>query len=52
LAGRGEREPRTTNVADRGHDRDRRAIGVLLMPFAEERRAGADRLRIDPVGAA
>ena len=52
LAGRGEREPRTTNVADRGHDRDRRAVGVLLMPFAEERRAGADRLRTDPVGAA
>jgi hypothetical protein len=51
LAGRGEREPRTTNVADRGHDRDRRAVGVL-MPFAEERRAGADRLRTDPVGAA
>jgi hypothetical protein len=52
LPGRGDREPRTTNVADHGHDLDRLAIGVLLIPFAEERRAGAGMLRNDPVGAA
>ena len=45
LPGRGDREPRMTNVADQGHDRDRLAIGVLLVPFAEEypRRAGPAR---------
>ena len=52
LPERGDREPRTTNVADHGHDLDRLAIGVLLVPFAEERPAGAGRLRNDPVGAA
>jgi hypothetical protein len=36
LPKRGDREPRTTNVADHGHDLDRVAIGVLLVPFAEE----------------
>jgi hypothetical protein len=39
LPGRGDREPRTTNVADHGHDLDRLAIGVLLIPFAEEQSA-------------
>jgi hypothetical protein len=32
-------EPRTTNVADHGHDLDRLAIGVLLIAFAEEQSA-------------
>jgi hypothetical protein len=36
LPGRGEREPRTTNVADHSHDLDRLAIGVRVIPFAEE----------------
>jgi hypothetical protein len=36
LPGRCVREPRTTNVADHGHDLDSLAIGVLLIPFAEE----------------
>ena len=35
----GDREPRTTNVADHGHDLDRLAIGGLLAPFAEEKSA-------------
>jgi hypothetical protein len=35
----GDREPRTTNVADHGHDLDRVAIGVLLVPSAEEQSA-------------
>jgi hypothetical protein len=55
LRQRGDREPPTTNVADHGHDLDRLAIVVLLVALAEEqaaRRAGADRLRNDPVGAA
>ena len=39
VAGRGDREARPTNVADHGHDRDRLAIGVLLIPFAEEQSA-------------
>jgi hypothetical protein len=39
LPGRGDREPRTTNVADHGHDLDRLAIGVLLVPFAEKQSA-------------
>jgi hypothetical protein len=39
LPGRGDREPRTTNVADHGHDLDRLAIGVLLIPVAEEQSA-------------
>ena len=54
LPGRADREPRTTNVADHGHDLDRLALGVLLVPFAEEQSAarGAGRLRNDPVGAA
>ena len=39
LPGRGDREPRTTIVADHGHDLDRLAIGVLLIPFAEEQSA-------------
>jgi hypothetical protein len=29
---RGDPQPRTTNVADHGHDLDRLAIGVLLVP--------------------
>jgi hypothetical protein len=29
-------EPRTTNVADHDLDLDRVAVGVLLVPFAEE----------------
>ena len=36
LPERGDREPRTTNVADHGPDLDRPANGVLLVPFAEE----------------
>ena len=32
----GDGESRTTNVADHGHDLDRLAVGVLLVPFAEE----------------
>jgi hypothetical protein len=43
LPGRGDRVPRTTNVADHGHDLDRLAIGVLLIPFAEERSAARGR---------
>jgi hypothetical protein len=39
VAGRCDREARTTNVADHGHDLDRLAIGVFLIPFAEERSA-------------
>ena len=39
LGERGDREPRTTNVADHGHDLDRLAIGVLLVPFAGEQAA-------------
>ena len=39
LPGRGDREPRTTNVAEHGHDGDRLAIGVFLIPFAEEQSA-------------
>jgi hypothetical protein len=39
LPGRCDREPRTTNVADHGHDLDSLAIGVLLIPFAEEQSA-------------
>jgi hypothetical protein len=54
LPGRGDREPRTTNVADHGHDLDRLAIGVLLIRLlrSSPRRPGAGRLRNDPVGAA
>ena len=40
LGERGYREPRTTNVTDHGHNLDRRrAIGVLLVAFAEEQAA-------------
>jgi hypothetical protein len=46
----GDREPRTTTVADHVHDLNRVGICVLLVPFAEERsaargsrRAGRDR---------
>ena len=39
LPERGDREPPTTNVADQGHDLDRLAIGVLLVPVAEVRAA-------------
>src|SRR2546421_1550558 len=51
LAERGGREPRTTTIADHGHDLDRLAICVLLVPFAQEwsGRAGAGRLRNDPM---
>ena len=51
LPERGDGEPRTTKVADHGHDLDRLAVGVLLVPFAEERSAarGAGRLRNDPM---
>ena len=53
----GDREPRTTNVADHGHDLDRLAIGGLLAPFAEEKSASSGRRQAvqqadDPVGAA
>ncbi len=36
---RDDREQQTTSVADHGHDLDRLAIGVLLVPFAEEQAA-------------
>ena len=39
LPERGDREPRTTNVAGHGHDLHRVPICVLLVPFAEERSA-------------
>ena len=39
LPERGDREPRTTNVADHGHDLDRLAIGVLVIPFPVEQSA-------------
>jgi len=39
LPERGDREPRTTNVANHDHDLDRLAIGTLLVPFAEEQAA-------------
>jgi len=40
LGERDDREPRTTNVADHGHNLGRRrAIGVLLVAFAEEQAA-------------
>ena len=55
LAERGGREPRTTTIVDHGHDLDRLAICVLLVPFAEEQAATGGRpgrLRNDPVGAA
>ncbi len=39
LSERGDRKPRTTNVADHGHDLERLAIGVLLVPFAQEQAA-------------
>ena len=32
----GDGESRATNVADHGHDLDRPAVGLLLVPFAEE----------------
>ena len=40
LPERGDGEPRTTNVADHGHDVDRLAVGVLLVPFAEGQSVG------------
>ena len=52
LPERGDREPRTTNVADHGHDLDRVPICVLLVPFAEERsaaRGGRSGCAIDPM---
>jgi hypothetical protein len=53
----GARRPRATDdqyVADHGHDLDRPAIGVLLIPFPVEQSAarGSRQLRNDPVGAA
>ena len=39
LPERRDGEPRTTNVADHGHDLDSLATGVLLIPFAEEQSA-------------
>jgi hypothetical protein len=48
LPERGDREPRTTNVADHGHDLDRLAIGVLLVALAEEQTA----TRGEPAGCA
>jgi len=53
----GDREPRTTNVADHGHDLNRAPIGGLLAPFAEEKLASrgcrqAVQRADDPVGAA
>ena len=54
LPERGDREPRTTDVADHGHDLDRLAVGVLLVPFAEEQSrdgwAGALVWSFDRVG--
>jgi hypothetical protein len=44
LPERGDREPRTTNIADHGHDLDRLAIVVVLVPFAEEQLASVDLL--------
>jgi hypothetical protein len=43
LSDRGDGEPRTTNVADHGHDLDRRAVGVLLVRLAEEQSAARGR---------
>ena len=43
LPERGDGEPRTTNVADHGHDLDRLVVGVLLVPFAEEQSAARGR---------
>ena len=47
----GDREPRTTNVADHCHDLNRVPIGVLLVPSAEEKSAsrGAGRLCNKPM---
>jgi len=42
LPQRGDREPRTPKVADDGHDLDRLAIGVLLVPFAWEQSAARE----------
>ncbi len=39
LPERGDREPRTTNVADHGNHLDPLAVGVLLVSFAEEQSA-------------
>ena len=39
LPERDDQELPTMNVADHGHDLDRLAIGVLLVPFAEEQSA-------------
>jgi hypothetical protein len=47
LPERGDREPRTTNVADHGHDLDRLAIGVLLVPCG-----GAGSGAREPAGCA
>jgi hypothetical protein len=46
LPERGDREPRTTNVADHGHDLDRLAIVVLLVAFAEEQAAARGSRRV------
>jgi hypothetical protein len=43
LPGRDDQELRTTNIADDSHDLDRPAIGVLLVPFAEEQSACGSR---------
>jgi hypothetical protein len=47
----GDREPRTTNVPDHGHDLNRVPICVLLVPSAEEKSAarGARRLCNKPM---
>jgi hypothetical protein len=39
LPERDDRAPRTTNVADHGHDLGGLAIGVLVVAFAEEQAA-------------
>jgi hypothetical protein len=39
---RGDREPRTTYVADHRHDLAGRAFGVLLLPFGEEQAAARE----------
>ncbi|MGZ6638595.1 MAG: hypothetical protein ACXVII_37770, partial [Solirubrobacteraceae bacterium] len=53
LPERDDQELRTTNVADHdGHDLDRLAIGMLLVPLTEEQSAhGSRRAANDPVGA-
>jgi hypothetical protein len=46
LPERDDRESRTTNVADHGHDLDRLAIVVLLVAFAEEQAAARESRQV------